>query len=127
MAVFTINRQIPGTFGEDHNAGIAEVIALFAEVYLVFWDNTGFIHRSKVKKGILSPEDARIRLFVIGRITADATGSSAVATIDIRFDLPVDTYRSYSQVPITTWGTVRSNLVTYLGGQSITAVDGVVK
>jgi len=120
---FAIKRAISGTYAAGHNAQIAEVLGLFDTVLLTFWDNDGFIHRTKVKKGILKAEDARIRLFVVGTLSS---GVTMTATIEVRFDLPVDVYRTYKEVPITTWDLIRGNLVTYLGTQSITAVDGVL-
>ena len=121
--IFAFKRSLQGTTTSTHNADVGEVLGVFDTVLVTFWDNDGFIHREKVKKGILKPEDARIRLFVIGTLTG---GGTMTATIEIRFDLPVGKYRSYKEVPITIWDTVRTNLVAYLLTQSIVAVDGVL-
>ena len=119
---FLTRHRIEGNIALDHHVLLGNVIDLFDTVHFVLWDNTGFISRTRARKGIRTKEDAVIKLCIVGRVSTD----TMLAIIDINFNLPISNYKDYTQVPISTWNSLRSSLVTYIvTTRSLSLSDGV--
>ncbi len=99
------------------------ILDIFDSIDFVLWDSEGFISKSSVRPGVRRKEDAMITLSVVGLLGSQVM----IATINFAMLLPFGKYKTYEQVPISLFETVRVALVTHIGTtKSLTLLDGKI-
>lgn len=118
--IFHIKSTVKWDTSGSYLTTIGNLLSQFT-VSLVVWDNTGPITASSsVKERLRKAQEVGIRLWAL----CTKGGNSCLVEILVQFSFPIDTYRKYSDIPITFWETERSALYSQL---STTWSYGVVE
>jgi len=121
-AIYNIKTFVKWDTNGNYLTTIDDLLSEFT-VNLIVWDNTGPITSSTIVKEKLRRVDPiNIRLWATCSLT-----DTYLIEIVIGFTFPLDTYRKYSEIPLSFWDAERSALLSQLGTWTYTVVDGYVE